>query len=32
MRIVIGAISIFIFLKTFFYGIYEWKEGKNKRR
>lgn len=30
MRIVIGIISIFIFLKTLFYGIYEWKEQNNK--
>lgn len=30
MRIVIAVISIFIFLKTLFYGIYEWKEQNNK--
>lgn len=30
MRIVIAIISIFIFLKTLFYGIYEWKEQNNK--
>lgn len=30
MRIVILLVSIFIFLKTLFYGIYEWKEQNNK--
>lgn len=31
MRIVIAILSIFVFLKTVAYGIYEWKEQKNKR-
>lgn len=30
MRVVIATISLFIFLKTLFYGIYEWKEQHNK--
>ena len=32
MRMIIFMISIFIFLKTLFYGIYEWKQNQNKRR
>jgi len=32
LKIVIAILSFFVFLKTFFYGIYEWKEQKNKRR
>lgn len=30
MYIVLAIISIFVFLKTFFYGIYELKTNKNK--
>lgn len=31
MRIIVGILSLFVFLKTLFYGIYEWKEQNNKR-
>lgn len=30
MKIIIMLISIFVFLKTLFYGIYEWKNQNNK--
>ena len=30
MKIVMALLSLFIFLKTLYYGIYEFKENSNK--
>lgn len=30
MRIVIGLLSLFVFFKTLYYGIYEFKQNQNK--
>lgn len=30
MRIVIALLSLFVFLKTLYYGIYEFKQNQNK--
>ncbi len=30
MKIIIALLSLFVFLKTFYYGIYELKQNNNK--
>lgn len=30
MKILMGALSVYVFLKTLYYGIYEFKDNNNK--
>lgn len=30
MKIIMALLSLFVFLKTFYYGIYEFKQNNNK--
>lgn len=30
MKIVMALLSLFVFLKTFYYGLYEFRENNNK--